>query len=127
VNIDTFRAERLSDPDVRRLAALVQCGEDPESDYPLHNPALLEIEAQGKTYKLRVPFHPGSPEAPLSQSDVLDKFVRNTAWMLGTSAHDVGASLAALSEAETVRAVPRRLQQRTAPFLRRAAVGMGQC
>jgi 2-methylcitrate dehydratase PrpD len=127
VNIDTFRANRLNDPDVRRLAALVQCGEDPESDYPLHCPALLEIEAQGKTYKLRVPFHPGSPEAPLSQCEVLDKFVRNTAWLFGAPARDVGASLAVLSERETMRAIFRRLQQPTAPYLTPATAGMMQC
>ena len=127
VNIDTFRADRLSDPDVRRLAALVECGEDPESDYPLHNPALLEIVAQGKTYKLRIPFHPGSPEAPLSQSDVLDKFARNATWLFGDSARDVGASLAVLSEDETMRAISRRLQQPAPPYLKRAAGAMAQC
>jgi 2-methylcitrate dehydratase PrpD len=127
VDIDTFRADRLNDPDVRRLAVLVQCGEDPESDYPLHCPALLEIEAQGKIYKLRVPFHPGSPEAPLVLSDVLDKFVRNTAWLLGASARDVGASLAALPEGETMRAIFWRLQQPTADLWERNAAGMAQC
>ena len=126
VNIDTFRVEHLTDPDVRRLAALVQCGDDPESDYPLHCPALLEIEAKGKTYKLRVRFHPGSPKAPLSQGDVLDKFVRNTTWLFGTPARDVGASLVALPESESIRTLSRRLQQPAANWFARAAVGMAQ-
>ena len=126
VNIDTFHVDRLGDPAVRKLAALVECGEDPESDYPVHNPALLEIEAKGKHYKLRVPYHPGSPEAPLSPSDVLDKFARNTSWLFGAGASEVGASLTALPESETMRALAKRLQQPSAPFLRRAAAGMGQ-
>ncbi len=126
VNIDTYRVNRLNDPEVRRIAALVECGEDPESDYPVHNPALLEIEAKGKTYKLRVPFHPGSPEAPLSQSDVLDKFARNTSWLFGAAAREIGVALTALPENETMRMVTKRLQQPSASFLRRAALGMGQ-
>jgi 2-methylcitrate dehydratase PrpD len=127
VNLDTFRPDRLNDPDVRRLAAIVQCGDDPESDYPLHCPALLEVEAKGKTYKLRVPFHPGSPEAPLSQSDVLDKFVRNTTWLFGAPARDVGASLAVLSEGETMRAISRRIKQPTADYWARTTAGSAQC
>ncbi len=111
VDIETFRPGRLKDPDIRSLATLVEFGEDAESDYPLHCPALLEIEAKGKTYRHRIPFHPGSPEAPLSQSDVLDKFVRNTSWLLGTSAREVGASLAALPEGESMRAIFQCLQQ----------------
>jgi 2-methylcitrate dehydratase PrpD len=125
VDIDSFRPDRLKNPDIRRLAAIVQYGEDPESDYPLHCPALLEIEAQGKTYKRRIPFHPGSPEAPLSQSDVLDKFLRNTFWLFGKSARELGASLAALPEGETMRAIFRRLQQPTADRQARAMVGIG--
>ena len=110
VDIETFRAERLGDADVLKLAALVECGEDPESDYPLHCPALLEIEAGGKTYKLRVRFHPGSPEAPLSQSDVLDKFVRNTKWLYGERARDVGVALTALPAGESLRMVARQVR-----------------
>ena len=124
VNIETFRIDRLKDPNTRRLAALVECGEDPESDYPLHCPAYLEIEAQGKTYALRVPYNPGCPEAPLSQSDMLDKFARNTGWLLGDRARDVGASLAALAEGGSMTAVSQLLQQPKAAHLERSAAGM---
>lgn len=114
VDIETFRAERLTDPEVRKLAALVECGEDPESDYPLHCPALLEVKASGKTYTRRVPYHPGSPEAPLSESDVLDKFVRNSTWLYGERARDVGAALAALPARESMIAVSRQLEEKSA-------------
>ena len=124
VDLDTFRAERLRDPDVLRLAAIVECGDDPESDYPLHCPALLEIQAKGKQYKLRARFHPGSPEAPLSQSDVLDKFARNTNWLFGDAARDIAASLAAMSDRETMPAFVNRLRQRAVPFVGRAARSM---
>ena len=98
VDMETFRPERLKDPHIRRLAALVETGDDPESDYPLHCPALLEIEAGGRLYKRRVRFHPGCPEAPLSHDAVLDKFKRNTTWFLGPSAREIGASLAEVTE-----------------------------
>jgi 2-methylcitrate dehydratase PrpD len=124
VDIETFRAERLGDRDVLKLAALVECGEDPESDYPLHCPALLEIEAGGKTYKLRVRFHPGSPEAPLSQSDVLDKFVRNTKWLYGEGARDVGAALAALPAGESLRAVAKQVRPAAASAPKREKAGV---
>jgi 2-methylcitrate dehydratase PrpD len=94
VDVESFRAERLKEPAVRRLAALVESSEDPSSDYPAHCPAILEITAAGKHYREHVPFHPGSPEAALSRGDVLDKFARNAGWLLGGDARTVAASLA---------------------------------
>lgn len=126
VNTDSFRAERLGDPDVRHLASLVECGEDPESDYPLHCPALLEIETRRKTYKIRIPFHPGCPEAPLSESEVLDKFERNTGWLFGARARDIGASIAASPEEETIGALAKRLQRSATARVERAAAPFPQ-
>jgi 2-methylcitrate dehydratase PrpD len=125
VNLDTFRPDKLGDPAVRKLAAIVECGDDPESDYPLHCPALLEIEVQGKRYERRVRFHPGSPEAPLSKDDVLDKFARNAAWLFGEKARDVAASLVALPDKESMRTLFGWLQSRSTPVLSRVAGGKG--
>src|SRR5262249_33446939 len=80
VGLETFRAERLSDPSILRLAALTEASVDPASDYPQHCPARLTVVAAGKTYFKHVPYHPGSPEAALTMADVLDKFARNTGW-----------------------------------------------
>ncbi|MTD53309.1 MmgE/PrpD family protein [Amycolatopsis pithecellobii] len=102
VGLATFRPRALSDPDVRALASTVDTGEDPDSDYPKHCPAVLEIEAGGRTWHKRVPYHPGCPEAPLSDDDVLDKFERNTGWLLGDDARKIGAELAALPGTATV-------------------------
>jgi 2-methylcitrate dehydratase PrpD len=96
VDLSTFRAPALADPAVRALASKVVTGEDPDSDYPAHCPAVLAVEAGGVTFHKRVPFHPGCPEAPLSDDDVLDKFERNTAWLLGGDARKTGAELAGL-------------------------------
>lgn len=93
VDVDSFRVERLKEPAVLKLAASVDCAEDPSSDYPRHCPAILEVTAKGQHYRVHVPFHPGSPEMALSQGDVLNKFSRNTSWLLGQSAREQGYSL----------------------------------
>jgi len=96
VDLSTFRAPALSDEKVLSLAAKVVTGEDPESDYPKHCPAVIDIEAGGLTFHKRVPFHPGCPEAPLSDDDVLDKFARNSQWLLGSSSRSVAEHMAGL-------------------------------
>jgi len=94
VGLDTFSEERLADPDIRQLASLISAEPDPDSDYPAHCPARMEIETTGgKIYSKHVPYHPGSAEAALSQADVLDKFARNTKWLFGDGAHDAGVAL----------------------------------
>jgi 2-methylcitrate dehydratase PrpD len=93
VNVETFRVARLKEPAVLKLAALVECSEDPNSDYPKHCPAILEVTAAGKHYRVHVPFHPGCPEAALSRDDVLDKFARNANWLLGEKARTEGGAL----------------------------------
>lgn len=94
VGLETFAAERLSESRILKLAALVEAEEDPDSDYPAHCPAILDVEAAGKIYHCHVPYHPGCPEAALSEDDVLDKFERNTKWLLGAEARETGKRLA---------------------------------
>ncbi len=93
VDVESFRPERLKDPEVLRLAEVVVSSEDPDSDYPQHCPAIIEVTALGKVHRRHIRFHPGSPEAPMSESDVLDKFARNSAWFFGNDARDIGSSL----------------------------------
>jgi len=93
VDVESFRPQRLKDPEILRLAELVMSSEDPDSDYPQHCPAIIEVTSLGKVHRRHIRFHPGSPEAALSQSDVLDKFARNSGWLFGKGARDIGASL----------------------------------
>jgi 2-methylcitrate dehydratase PrpD len=109
VTLATFRPERLKDPQLLRLAALVEASEDPDSDYPAHCPAILEIDARGRTYRSHVRFHPGSPEAPLSREDVLDKLVRNASWLLGDTARAIGAEIADAPPETPLRKVIERI------------------
>ena len=109
VGLESFRQDRLGEAAVLRLASLVEAAVDPDSDYPKHCPAILTIRAAGKDYRCHVPFHPGSPEAPLSQSDVLDKFARNTGWLFGDTARETGAAIGVADEAQSVRSLIRNL------------------
>lgn len=109
VDVESFRLERLGDPVVRRICALVTASVDPESDYPQHCPAKLQVKAGGKAYYRHVPHHPGSPEAALTRSDVLDKFARNTGWLFGANARAVGAALAETPESAPADALFRRI------------------
>lgn len=98
VDLATFRAPALSDTKVLAMATKVSVGDDPESDYPAHCPAVIDVEAGGRTFHKRVPYHPGSPEAPMTSEDVLNKFEANTAWLFGGDARTVAAALAGMSE-----------------------------
>jgi 2-methylcitrate dehydratase PrpD len=98
IDLSTFRSGALDDNEVQGLAARVRTGEDPESDYPAHCPAVIDIDAGGRTFHKRVPYHPGCPEAPMTEDDILDKFERNSAWLLGSTARKVGAEMAAMPE-----------------------------
>jgi len=109
VDLESFRIARLGEKDVVKLASIVEASVDPESDYPNHCPARLTVEAKGKTYFKHVPFHPGSPEAALSEDDVLDKFERNSRWLLGSDARTVGAAIGDQPESAPIRDIIGRV------------------
>lgn len=110
VGLESFRQDRLGEESVLRLAALVDASVDPDSDYPKHCPAILEVTAKGKNYRVHVPFHPGSPEAPLLQPDVLDKFARNTGWLFGAQAREIGEGLTRTAATTTVSAMLQQVR-----------------
>jgi 2-methylcitrate dehydratase PrpD len=105
VDLDSFRPQRLADPAIRALAARVHWADDPDSDYPLHCPARMDIEANGQTFRAHVPYHPGCPEAPLARAGILRKFERNTRWLLGDEAMVAAESLLAAPPETSVRAL----------------------
>jgi 2-methylcitrate dehydratase PrpD len=117
VTLATFKRERLKDPMLLKLAALVEASEDPDSDYPAHCPAILEAHARGKKYRSHVPYHPGCPEAPLLGDDVLDKFVRNSAWLFGDTARAIGAEIADAPHETPMKEVVRRIAARASRSL----------
>jgi 2-methylcitrate dehydratase PrpD len=103
IDLTSFYPDALAEPQVRALAARVRTSEDPNSDYPAHCPARLEVVARGQRFRRSVAFHPGCPEAPMSHEEILAKFVANTGWLLGDAAPDVGARLATAPDSTPVR------------------------
>jgi 2-methylcitrate dehydratase PrpD len=102
VGLSTFSLESLQEADVLELAKIVDVAADPNSDYPQHCPARLSVEAAGRAWAKHVPFHPGSPEAALSERDVRAKFERNTQWRLGSKAGAVFDTLMSVSETASI-------------------------
>ena len=105
IGLASFDEAHMADPRIAALALKVSWAEDPESDYPAHCPARMEVDAGGRTYATHVPYHPGSPEAALSQDDVLDKFARNTGWLLGEGAREAGVALLSLPETADLKSI----------------------
>jgi 2-methylcitrate dehydratase PrpD len=120
VDVESFRPQRLKDQEILSLAQLVESSEDPDSDYPAHCPAILEVTSLGKVHRRHVRFHPGSPEAALSQNDVLDKFARNSNWLFGKNARQIGASLMK-TEDISLDALLRQVEASTAKAAETAA------
>jgi 2-methylcitrate dehydratase PrpD len=115
VDLDTFRTSALADPEVRQLAARVEAVDDPESDYPVHDPAVLEVTAGGRHWRHRIPYHPGSPEAPVSPAGVIEKFVGNAGWLIGPKAAEFAIELAEYDHhapvEELIALIPARIRR----------------
>jgi 2-methylcitrate dehydratase PrpD len=80
VDLASFYDQPLDNPDVRRVAALVTCPVDPQSDYPVHFPGEVIITFKdGTVLRKRHASSRGTHEQPLSESEVMDKFHSNVA------------------------------------------------
>ena len=78
VDLATFYDEPLDDPDVLAIAARVTCPPDPESDYPQHFPGEVILHlTDGRTLRRRIPASLGTPERPLSATELRKKFHAN--------------------------------------------------
>ena len=85
VNLAAFYDRPLDDPDILALAARTTCPPDPESDFPAHFPGEVVVHlADGHTVRHRVPASHGTPENPLSKSDIHAKFGANAARVIST-------------------------------------------
>ena len=102
IGVDSFSGAALVDRDILTLAARVRAEEDPDSDYPLHCPARMEVKAAGRTYRSEVLYHPGCPEAPLAPAAVRRKFIDNVDSLLGPAGATLAGRIIA-GEQKTVR------------------------
>lgn len=87
VRLDAFTGNRLSDSRIRALMQRVTLNSDPEmtAGFPTMRAARVTITMQdGKTYQHFSPYRKGDPEAPLSDSDLNDKFDELVAPVIGS-------------------------------------------
>lgn len=93
IDLRSFSAERLEDPEILAFAQRVHCVIDEETAYPTHFDGALSVELNdGRELSYRESVNRGSPERPLTDEDLAIKFVANA--MMG------GISEATAVEAE---------------------------
>lgn len=74
---DLFRDERLNDPELRRLEQLLEIDAVPEWGAERRRAAQLRVETDdGLVFEESVDALPGDPEQPLTEDEVVEKFVR---------------------------------------------------
>jgi 2-methylcitrate dehydratase PrpD len=73
-----FTAERLADPAVVRLAGKIRYEVDPDNPYPRQFTGHLRATLRdGQVLTLRQPHMRGGAQAPLSEAEILAKFLDN--------------------------------------------------
>lgn len=89
VRLDAYRDERVNDPEIRALIALMDVSTDPDIDaaFPASRSARVEIESvAGERHVHFQRDRKGDPEAPLSDAELNDKFMELVAPHLGVPA-----------------------------------------
>ncbi len=86
-----FEENALSDPTVRSFLSKIKVVSDPEIDalFPKVKRAIVTVTTQdGRSFTRQEDFAKGSPERPLSDEDVVDKFRSNAAHSMSTKKLD---------------------------------------
>ena len=89
VGVESFAADRLADPALRRLAGRVEVDVDPaaESAFPARRSARVVVETRsGERLEHHAPTRRGDPEAPLGDDDLAAKFATLAGPVIGEGA-----------------------------------------
>jgi 2-methylcitrate dehydratase PrpD len=107
VDLAAFHDEPLDAPDVLVLADRIWCADDPQSDYPVHFPGEMIIHLKdGRVLRSRKPWSLGTPEWPMSQAAVEEKFLANaTRVITSTAAERLIGRVMTLEQAETLEEI----------------------
>jgi 2-methylcitrate dehydratase PrpD len=103
-----FGAVAAADPTVRRLTAAVRLVVSDEHDvrFPAHRGATMRVVlADGTVRVIDVPDRPGSPERPLDDARLAEKFATTSAPVLGDDAESAYAALLALEAGAPIAAM----------------------
>ncbi len=75
VELATFYDQPLDDPEVLSMAALVSCPPDPGVDFPAHFSGELRVHlADGRLLESKVADSHGTPQDPMTDAEVREKF-----------------------------------------------------
>ncbi|TCT01099.1 MmgE/PrpD family protein [Aquabacter spiritensis] len=70
--------DRLTDPAILALADKVTYAADPETSFPAHYGGAVSVRAtDGRSFTVREDIDRGSPQRPLSETEMMEKFLRN--------------------------------------------------
>jgi 2-methylcitrate dehydratase PrpD len=99
LGVRSFVAEKLHEPDVRRLAAKVTCRARDFEEFPASFPALVRVTmTNGEQHESLIRHNLGSAQAPLSAADIESKFRSNVEFAIGRdAAAALHASIAGLA------------------------------
>lgn len=87
VDLSAFYDEPLNSPDILAIAERTWCADDPESDYPAHFPGEMAVHLKdGRVLRSRKPWSFGTPEAPMPQAAVEEKFFANATRVIAREA-----------------------------------------
>lgn len=105
VGLEDFYDRPLDDDRVVALAERIAVVDDPLSDYPVHFPGELIVHLRnGEVLRKRSPVSFGTPELPMRQSDVEEKFFANATRCISfdaaTRIRDMVADIEALDSLE---------------------------
>jgi 2-methylcitrate dehydratase PrpD len=125
LTLTSFSPERIADPRLLELAGRVVGGAWTEGEPPSRFCGAVTVTAGGAELREVVPFTPGSPGNPLSDTAVLDKFRANAA--LALPAEEVEMLLQALESTEieklAAKVSPGGTKVSSGPPVRSASVG----
>jgi len=105
--LNEFNEETIADPEVRKVAALVEFYVDPEIEkvWPTEEPSTVRVFLKdGRELSASVPGPKGGLEVPMSAQELEEKFVDLVSPVLGESrASDVIQAVASLEDFDDVR------------------------
>jgi 2-methylcitrate dehydratase PrpD len=104
VNLDTVYFEPLNNPKIVALAKKIDWTLDKESDYPVNFPGEVRVVMKdGRKFSRRERFNRGGPRNPLSQEEIVDKFMDNACRVISVAkAKRIAALIGGLEKVEDV-------------------------
>ena len=84
--VDSFTSEKIVDPQILDMARKVDYEIDPEAPFPKAFPGWVVIYTKdGRELEHQIDVNRGSPELPMTQAEIEEKFRSNAAMVLSDS------------------------------------------